>query len=287
MGQKADARSDIYSLGCVMFEVLTGGMPFVADSPIGLLQKHVNEPIPDLEALHPDLPLGIGRVVKRALAKDCANRFQSADALADDIRLVLSGKGKLVRVAKPNAPMILRLSNKLGRVWSARKCIEAMYHQSGRGYRILLFPTALQICASILRLSVLAQHGGVYAPSELIEFAMLTPLSVPIGNAIAFWIYTGIGALLLGRTHSRKSGLARLAGPCMVPAMLLEVIVTVVIAVMCSLTLDSAQILKILSLEFKVKYVSWVVPLLLMWRCRSYLLRDAKSSWDKSLQSSL
>jgi YVTN family beta-propeller protein len=81
-GQDADARSDVYTLGCVLFYALTGKSPFLRDSQLATMFAHVNEPAPELLEHAPDLPPALGAVVARSLSKDPALRQQSAGELA-------------------------------------------------------------------------------------------------------------------------------------------------------------------------------------------------------------
>jgi serine/threonine-protein kinase len=78
-----DQRSDLYSLGVILFQMLTGSQPFEADTPIGLAVMHINEPTPDILEVSPDLPPGMGRFIQRAMAKDKKERFSSAEDLAE------------------------------------------------------------------------------------------------------------------------------------------------------------------------------------------------------------
>jgi len=82
-GRPVDARSDIYALGVVVFELFTGRVPFRADSPVATLMMHVEAP-PPLD--DPALPPDVAAVLERALAKDPAGRFQTARAMADALR---------------------------------------------------------------------------------------------------------------------------------------------------------------------------------------------------------
>ncbi|NDJ52326.1 MAG: serine/threonine protein kinase, partial [Chloroflexi bacterium] len=82
-GDPIDGRSDIYSVGVLIYIMLTGTRPYEATTPMGLAVKHITAPIPDVRAARPDLPAGIGEVIQKAMAKDPDQRFQTGEELAE------------------------------------------------------------------------------------------------------------------------------------------------------------------------------------------------------------
>jgi len=90
-GERVDARSDLYSTGCLMYELLTGRPPFTGDSPVAIAYQHVREnPIPP-SRLDPDIPPWADAIVLRAMAKSPNDRYQSAAEMQADIQRAASG----------------------------------------------------------------------------------------------------------------------------------------------------------------------------------------------------
>ena len=90
MGDSVDARSDIYSLGVILFEMLSGKTPFEATTPLGMAYKHATEPAPHIRELNPKLPVGVEPIIEKVLAKEREKRYASAAELADAFIATLS-----------------------------------------------------------------------------------------------------------------------------------------------------------------------------------------------------
>ena len=99
-GIKVDPRSDIYSMGCVLFELVTGEPPFTGDSPIAVAHQHVHEDPRRPSSIRSEISPEVDSVIMQAMSKNPANRYQTAADFRSDLIKVLAG-------GKPSAPMLL------------------------------------------------------------------------------------------------------------------------------------------------------------------------------------
>lgn len=90
-----DGRSDIYSLGAILFEMLTGKQPYQSTTPMGVVLKHLTEPVPNLRDFYPDLPVESQAIISRAMAKDRQQRFSTAREMASAQEALARGQPNL------------------------------------------------------------------------------------------------------------------------------------------------------------------------------------------------
>jgi serine/threonine-protein kinase len=89
MGEDVDERSDVYSLGVVLYEMLTGDVPFLAETQVGVAMKHVNQPMPDVQTKRPEVSASVAAVVDRATTKDPRDRYGTVAEMVRDLEQTL------------------------------------------------------------------------------------------------------------------------------------------------------------------------------------------------------
>ena len=105
-GETVDSRSDVYSAGCLLYELLTGRPPFVGDSPVAVAYQHVREPAVPPSNHDQDLTPEIDTIVMKALAKRVEDRYQSAAAMRADIERYLAGHPVRATVPEPETTVV-------------------------------------------------------------------------------------------------------------------------------------------------------------------------------------
>lgn len=107
-GKEVDRRSDIYSLGAILYEMLTGRAPFEGETPFSVALKHKSEPPPDPRKLNPQIPANLGRIVLKCLEKDPAKRFQTAEEILSDLAGAAQAFPTSERSIPPKKPLTSR-----------------------------------------------------------------------------------------------------------------------------------------------------------------------------------
>ena len=99
-GTQADARSDLYSVGCLLYELLAGRPPFTGDTPVAIAYQHVSAPLLPITEIQESLDPALNAFFSIALAKDANERYQSANAMLKDLKKLVKGEGITTQIPK-------------------------------------------------------------------------------------------------------------------------------------------------------------------------------------------
>jgi serine/threonine-protein kinase len=160
LGHPVSGQSDIYSLGVVLYESLTGSVPFSAPSPIAVATMHVREEIPDLQARRPDVSAALAAVVERATAKHLARRYANARELIADLEEALAIETARTGGAGREATLVIRSMPQQ----TTRRVPVRVRHPAAIGAAAI---GSVAVAAVIIAFIVESTHRGVGEPANL------------------------------------------------------------------------------------------------------------------------
>lgn len=168
-GRRVDARTDVYALGCVLFQLLAGTVPYPRSTTYAALSAHVNDPIPSATALDDSIPKAFDTIFQRALAKDPSERYASAGDLARAALAATAGRplpredhSVAVGNASPSPTLLATTAAIEGRQRAERGGPDA--HDTRRRLRLAGLATLVLLALAATAIGVLG--GGRHAPAR-------------------------------------------------------------------------------------------------------------------------
>jgi eukaryotic-like serine/threonine-protein kinase len=171
LGQPVTGQSDLYSLGVVLYEMLTGEVPFRGETPVSVAMKHVREEIPDVQLMRPQLSAATAAVIDRAVAKDLSRRYPDAASMVAELEEVLALEASRSGQATGEATTVLR--SLPGR---ARRRLPMRMRHPGRWVASLALLGV--IAAIVLILAAGQTHRGTGTPAEAASHLGLSPVAL-------------------------------------------------------------------------------------------------------------
>jgi len=154
MGHEVDERSDVYSLGIVLYEMLSGDVPYHAETQVGVAMRHVNDPMPDIQELRPDVSAALASVIDQATAKEVEARHGSVEELLEDLESTLDLEA--ARGGRPGGQATAVLET----VPAKRRRFTGPGRASGAGIVMGLLGAGLIVAALLIGGKELSGSGG-------------------------------------------------------------------------------------------------------------------------------
>jgi serine/threonine-protein kinase len=170
-GEKTDARSDLYSTGCLLYELLTGVPPFTGDSPVAVAYQHVRENPKPPSQIDPAVTPAMDAIVMKSLAKNAENRYQTAAEMREDIERALDGRPVQAPLVMIDAPTEVR------RVGSTTTAMPPLPPETGRGRRYASIAALVVAAIVVVLLGLTVGHKVLGSSSSKIEVPVVTGLT--------------------------------------------------------------------------------------------------------------
>jgi eukaryotic-like serine/threonine-protein kinase len=171
LGQPVTGQSDIYSLGILLFEMLTGRVPFTADTPVAVAMRHVREAVPDVQRLRPQVSAATAAVVDRACEHDLSRRYRDMHELLADLEEALAIEAARKGQATGEVTSVLRTLPR-----STRRRLPLRLRHPWRW--LLLFGTVIAVVVLVLALAAGHTHSGTGVAPGTVARPGLVPVSL-------------------------------------------------------------------------------------------------------------